>query len=367
MNTQTRVRRHAVLTALCTALAVSLSADDWSSRHYELTNLVSDVPGLAPVTDADLGNPWGLISSATSPWWVADNGTGRSTLYNGAGTKQGLVVTVPNLAGVSDPSAPTGVVFNGVATDFLVAAGKPARFIFCTEAGTIAGWNSGATAVQMVDDSGWASYKGLAIASNNGAQLLYAADFATGTVDVFDNAYQHVDLGAWAFKDPDVPDDYAPFNVQAVGSEIYVMFAQKEEGSDEEEAGAGLGRVDVFSTAGVLLRRMQWGPWLNAPWGVAQAPANFGKFSNMLLVGQFGSGQIAVYEPASGEFRGLLRGVHGKPFEIEGLWALRFGNGANAGPATTLYFTAGIDEEAHGLFGTITSVNGKGHADHDSE
>jgi uncharacterized protein (TIGR03118 family) len=361
MNTQIRVLPHAVLVSLCIGLAVNLPADESASRHYLKTELVSDVSGRTAVTDANLVNPWGLVSSATSPWWVADNGTGRSTLYNGTGTAQALVVTVPNVAGSTDASAPTGIVFNGVATDFLVAAGQPARFLFATEGGTIVGWNSGPNAVQVVDNSAAAVYKGLTLTANNGANLLYAANFKAGTVDVFDNAFHPVTLAAGAFQDPEVPADYAPFNVQVVGDVIYVAFAQREAGSIDEVHGAGKGRVDVFTPAGVLLRHLRWGPWFNAPWGVVQAPAGFGRFSNAILVGQFGSGKIVAFDPDNGEFRGILREAHGRPVIIDGLWALRFGNGASAGPATTLFFTAGIEDEAHGLFGTITSVAGNGH------
>lgn len=359
MNRQLRVLRHALLTASFIALAGHLAAAEPSSHHYLKTELVSDVPGRAAVTDPNLVNPWGLVSSPTSPWWVADNGIGLSTLYNGAGATRSLVVTVPNIVGAKDPSAPTGIVFNGVATDFLIAAGQPARFLFATENGTIAGWNTGPMAVQLVDNSATAVYKGLTLAANNGANCLYAANFKAGTVDVLDHAFSPVPLAADAFQDPELPANYAPFNVQAVGDAICVTFAEKQAGSIDEVHGAGKGYVDLFTPAGVLLRRLDWGPWFNAPWGVAQAPAGFGRFSHMILVGQFGSGKIAAFDADTGEFRGLLRGARGRPIIIDSLWALRFGNDANAGPATTLFFTAGIEDEAHGLFGTITVVNGK--------
>lgn len=345
------------LALLGLGLTTGLTADDRVPAHYVQTNLVSDVAGTAAATDAHLVNPWGLSRSATSPWWVSDNGTGLSTLYNGAGAVQSLVVTVPNVAGVKDPAAPTGTVFNGVATDFLVAANQPAHFLFATEGGTIAGWNSGANAVIMVNNSGKAVYKGLALAANNGANFLYAANFQAGTIDVFDHAFKPVALAADAFKDPKLPDGYAPFNVQSIGGAIYVAFAKTEAGSVDEVHGPGKGFVDVFSPAGVLQKRLRWGAWFNAPWGIALAPANFGRFSNLILVGQFGSGKIAAFDPKTGEFRGMVRGEHGRPLIIEGLWALSFGNGAGAGPVNTLFFTAGIDDEAHGLFGTITPVN----------
>jgi uncharacterized protein (TIGR03118 family) len=325
--------------------------------HYEQTDLVSDVAGLARVTDARLVNPWGLARSGTSPWWVADNGTGLATVYNGSGAIQSLVVTVPNVSGVTAPSAPTGIVFNGSTADFLITTGQPARFLFATEAGTIAGWNSGATAVQLVNNAATAVYKGLTIAQANGASFLYAANFKARTVDVFDGTFKPVNLGATAFHDPTVPANYAPFNVEHIGGSVYVMFAQTEEGSIEEVQGPGKGYVAVFSPQGVLQKRLRWGAWFNAPWGVALAPADFGEFSHAILVGQFGSGKIAAFDPVSGEFLGLMRGEHGRTLSIEGLWALGFGNGGNAGPVNTLFFTAGIDDEAHGLFGTITPRN----------
>jgi uncharacterized protein (TIGR03118 family) len=347
--------------------AVSSGAASERPGHYQQTNLVSDVPGLAAVTDPHLVNPWGLSVSARGPWWVADNGTGLSTLYNGAGAVQSLVVTLPNVPGSTDPSAPTGTVFNGVATDFLVAPGKPARFLFATEEGTLVGWNSGTTGVLVVNHAGTAVYKGLALAQRHGAQALYAANFQTGNVDVFDAAFQPVTLAADAFHDPHVPSNYAPFNVQAIGWSLYVTYAQKESGSIDEVHGPGKGFVSVFSADGVLQHRLQWGAWMNAPWGVALAPADFGRASQQILVGQFGSGRIAAFDASNGEFRGYLRGNTGRPIMIDGVWALAFGNGASAGPANTLYFTAGIDDEAHGLFGTLTPIAEKTEDDNETD
>ncbi|MFT3869470.1 MAG: TIGR03118 family protein [Nibricoccus sp.] len=367
----------ALLALVSPAFIAQASAHDHPSGHYVQTNLVSDVAGLAAATDPHLVNPWGLSASATSPWWVADNGTGLSTLYNGAGAVQALVVTIPNLAGVADPSAPTGTVFNGTATDFLVAPGRPSRFLFSTEAGTIVGWSSGTTGVQMVNNAGSAVYKGLALAQIGGVNHLYAANFQTGKVDVFDRTFAPVTLSPWAFRDPHLPRGYAPFNVQAIGGSIYVAYAKTEAGSIEEVPGPGKGFVNIYSPEGVLQKRLQHGAWFNAPWGLAMAPADFGPFSNMILVGQFGSGKIAAFDPATGKFRGFLRGENHRPVKIEGLWAIAFGNGANAGPTNTLYFAAGIDDEAHGLFGSLTAVadpadddddHGHGHdRDHDDD
>lgn len=341
-----------------------------NAQHYQQTNLVSDVPGLAQFPDPDLVNPWGLAASSASPWWVADNGTGLSTLYKGDGTKQGLVVTVATPPGDTDPATPTGIVFNG-SSDFTLTddTTSAARFIFVTEDGTISGWRSGTQSILKVNNSGLAIYKGVTIAQGGGANLLYVANFFTGSVDVFDTNYAPVTLAAGAFTDPTLPEGFAPFNVQNINGNVYVAFAKQDEEKEDEVAGRKLGYVDVFDGNGNLLQRIEHGPWMNAPWGLAMAPADFGKSSNMLLVGMFGSGQIATFDPVTGDFEGLLRDRHGKPIQIDGLWALQFGNGGSAGPTNTLFFTAGIDDEAHGLFGTVTPIpkNGAGDDDDDDD
>jgi uncharacterized protein (TIGR03118 family) len=197
----------------------------------------------------------------------------------------------------------------------------------------------------------------MAIGQINGANVLYAANFFAGTIDVFDADFAPLVLPARAFWDKHLPRNYAPFNVQAIGGLIYVAYAKQDEEKIDEIAGVGRGFVNAYSPDGVLQRRLQWGGWMNAPWGIALAPADFGALSNMLLVGQFGSGKIAAFDPASGKFRGLMRGERGRPVRIEGLWALAFGGGvANNGATNALYFTAGIDDEAHGLFGTLTAI-----------
>jgi uncharacterized protein (TIGR03118 family) len=391
MNISFRASMHDLIAATCRKLvkkqngagkALSFAATPFCSffllmicfaaggyaQHYRQTNLVSDVPGLAQFTDPDLVNPWGLIASGTSPWWVSDNGTGLSTLYNGSGVKQSLVVTVAVPAGDTDPATPTGIVFNG-SSDFKLttASNSAARFIFDTEDGTISGWNPAVDpthSIIKVNNSGSAIYKGLTIAQAGGANLLYAANFFAGTVDVFDTNYAPVSLGASAFVDPNVPAGFAPFNVQNIDGKVYVAFAKQDDEREDEVAGRKLGYVDVFDGSGNLLQRFENGPWMNAPWGLALAPSSgFGKSSGKLLVGMFGSGQIATFDPATGEFNGLLRDRHGKPIQIDGLWALRFGNGGNAGPTTTMFFTAGIDDEEHGLFGTITPIPKRGNGD----
>jgi uncharacterized protein (TIGR03118 family) len=345
-----------ILAALLLGTSSQLAADD-VLRHYQQTNLVSDITGFATTPDSRLQNPWGLAHSATSAWWISDNGTGLSTLYNGAGAIQTLFVNIPNVPGATGPSAPTGIVANNSTTDFLVAPGAPAHFLFATEDGIIAGWNKGNQAVSVGPPSnfGPASYKGLTIAQNNGANLLYAANFLAGHVDVFNGKFTPVDLGASAFQDPDLPTDYAPFNVQSIGNVIYVTFAERMPNSINEIDGQGIGAVDVFSPAGVLQMHLKRGHWFNAPWGVALAPANFGVASGRILIGQFGSGRIATFD-SDGEFRGFLRGPEHDPLTIDKLWALGFGNGANAGPTTTLFFTSGFAEEMHGIFGSIAPI-----------
>jgi uncharacterized protein (TIGR03118 family) len=330
------------------------------AQHFQQTNLVSDVPGMAPTTDPNLVNPWGLARSATSPWWVADNHTGVSTLYTGAGAIVPLVVTIPVPPGGTPPSSPTGAVFNGVSSDFLGD-----RFIFVTEEGVVAGWSSGTSAVLRVNHTGAAVYKGLALAQRNGADFLYAANFFGGKVEVFDTNYMPVTLAAGAFSDPLLPSGFAPFNVQTIGDTLWVAFAEQDETKHDEVHGPGLGYVDAFTASGKLVMRLQSGSWMNAPWGVALPPANFFNASgsslvigvtNTLLVGQFGSGQIDMFDLKSGNFFGFLNGPDGQPLTIEGLWALSFGNGGSAGPTNALFFTAGIGDEQHGLFGKITPI-----------
>lgn len=349
----------ATLLAASLALATSASAQN----NYLQTDLASDVPGLAPVTDASLVNPWGLSRSGTSAWWTANNGTGTSSLYNGnTGAKQALLVTVPNGDGSAEASTPTGTVFSG-STDFQVGPNQPARFLFATEEGTIAGWNPGANptvAITKVNRAGLAVYKGLTLGQIAGVNYLYAANFYSGKVEVFDTGFNLVDLGKNAFRDNRIPCHFAPFNVQAIGDKIFVAYAKQDNEKIDEVAGPAKGYVTVFTTSGEVVMRLQHGSWMNAPWGLVQAPANFGVHSGQILVGQFGSGKIAAFDATTGKFFGYVRGSEGKhcasPLRIEGLWALSFGNGAAAGPLNTLYFTAGIEDEAHGLFGSITVI-----------
>ena len=256
------LKRNIVGCALGAALMLCISMHAFA-QHYQQINLVSDVPGMAPVTDANLVNPWGLASSSSSPWWVADNGTGVSTLYNGAGQKINLTVTIPPPAGGTPPSAPTGIVFNGNSSDF-----GGARFIFATEDGTISAWIPSVdqfNAILKVDHSSTAIYKGLTLASFGGANYLYAANFHGGVVEVFDKNFNPFSFSPTAFTDSGIPAGYAPFNVQAIGSAIVVTFAKQDKDKEDEVAGNGFGFVDVFTPNGVLVMRLQQGSWMNAP------------------------------------------------------------------------------------------------------
>ena len=322
---------------------------------YVQNNLVSDLPGVAATTDSALVNPWGLSSSATSPWWVSDNGTGLSTLYNGNGVKQGLVVTIPAPPGDTSPAAPTGQLFNSTAADFKVGATK-SNFIFATEDGTIAAWASGTSAALEVDNSGsGAVYKGIALGNNGTGNLLYAANFNSGKIDVFNASFGATTVPG-GFVDPTLPAGYAPFNIENIGGSLYVTYALQDADKHDDVAGAGHGFIDVFDTNGNLQRRLVSGGSLDSPWGMALAPSNFGSFSGDLLVGNFGDGTIDAYT-LTGSLVGELSGTSGNPLVIQGLWGLAFGNGANAGATNALYFTAGIPGpdsiEDHGLFGDI--------------
>ena len=324
-----------------------------AKQDYKQTNLVSNVSGLAKFTDPNLVNPWGLARSSTSPWWISDNGMGISTLYNGSGNPfpigSPLVVAIP-----PGGSSPTGVVFNS-GTDFNVNPGNPAKFIFVSEDGRVTGWNSGKNAVIKINNSaGGAVYKGAAIANNKGKDYLFVANFHSGTIEVYDTSFKKVSLGN-KFKDGKLPKGFAPFNIVNINGDLFVTFAKQNTQKHDDVAGPGLGYVDKFSPDGKLLMRLNHGSWMNSPWGVALAPSNFGKLSNKLLVGNFGSGNIGIFDPKNGNFDGFFKNDKGM-ITIDGLWALVFGNGAEAGPSNVLFFTAGINGEADGLFGTI-SIN----------
>jgi uncharacterized protein (TIGR03118 family) len=303
-------------------------------------------------TDPNLVNGWGITASSTSPWWVSNNGTSTSTLYDGTGAPRPLVVTIPG--------HPTGTVFNG-SSDFQVKVDdvtglRPSRFLFATDDGHIAGWNGVGTAAIDAAATPDAVYLGLAIANSGGNNYLYAANFAGARVDVFNGTFGTASLSGH-FVDPGLPDGYAPFGIQTIGGRIYVAYAKQNEDGDEEVAGEGFGYVDVFDTQGNFIERVASAGELNAPWGLALAPSTFGKFGGDLLVGNFGDGRIHAFTPTDSgwEEHGVLKGTDHRPISIDGLWGIGFGNGAASGPTSTLYFAAGPEDETEGLFGSITA------------
>jgi len=318
---------------------------------FTVVPLVSDQPGVAPNTDPNLVNAWGLTSSPTSPWWVSDNGTDKSTLYRGS---DGMPFPLGAPLVVNVHNAPTGTVFNPTA-GFLLPTGGKALFLFDTEEGKVLGWNGaqGTNAIVVANLDDGAIYKGLAIANTAAGPRLYAADFHNARVDVFDGNFTYVPGG---FVDPSLPSGYAPFGIQTIGDRVFVTYAKQDADAEDEIAGQGKGFVDAYDTAGNLLSRVAQHGQLNAPWGLAIAPSSFGRFAGDLLVGNFGDGQINAYEEMGNRHfvhRGELRDESNKSLSIDGLWALEVGQGGNNGPAGTLFFTAGPDDETHGLFGQI--------------
>ena len=350
---ETARKRIGLVAALATVAVALLTAGGVpaaSENVYTVTNLQTTA------TDPSLVNGWGLAALPTSPWWVADNGTDVSTLYRADGVKQALTVAVPN--------APTGLVANDAGTGFVVTkqtstgpVSGSSRFIFSTEEGTILGWSptvDGTNAIVAVPNTTGAIYKGLAIASNR----LYATDFHNARVDVFDSSFQPI-TSPDAFTDPSLPAGYAPFGIQNVNGMIVVAYAKQDADAEDEVAHQGFGFVDAYDTSGNLIGRIAQHGQLNAPWGIAMAPASgFGAFSGDLLIGNFGDGEISAYEPQSDgswELVGQLRTSDHQVLSIDGLWALEFGRGAtNNGSTTTLFFTAGPNDETAGLFGKIT-------------
>ncbi len=316
-------------------------------------------PTSAPAANVDrnLVNAWGIAFNPTGFVWVANQGSSTSTLYDGNGVPQTLVVAIP--PGSAGAARPTGIVFNG-STDFKVTQNGvtgASPFIFVGEAGTVSGWSPAVNrtnAVTVVDTGGTAVYKGLAIASASGANRIYATDFRNSRIDVYDATWQKVDAARQRFVDPNLPAGYAPFGIQAAGNRIYVTYVQRNAAGTEEVKGAGLGLIDAYDTSGALIGRVASGGALNAPWGMAIAPANFGDFSNSLLVANFGDGKINAYNPGTGAFMGTVNRAANTPIVIEGLWGIAFGNGVQAQPTNVLFYTAGPGDETHGQYGRIT-------------
>jgi uncharacterized protein (TIGR03118 family) len=347
-------------------------------RHHQAvqttfiqTNLISD--GLVPAmrTDHNLINPWGVAFSATSPFWISDNGTGLAsidTVSGGVATLNAIQpVTIAPASAGRGPSSPTGQVFNPFQASgaFKLSDGSAATFLFATEDGTISGWNPAAgthsiiTVNESVDPSAGdeasrtgAVYKGLAIAQTGNGPMLYAANFRHGTVDVFDQNFNHVK----SFTDPHLPAGYAPFNVQVLNDKLYVTFALQDATKHDDVSDARHGFVDEFNLQGQLEQRIASRGPLDSPWGLAIAPKSFGSFAGDLLVGNFGDGTIDAFDVHGDDhkFLGRLLGSDGKPISIGDLWALTPGNGGSAGNPDAIYFTAGVQNEAHGLFGSLT-------------
>jgi uncharacterized protein (TIGR03118 family) len=332
------------------------------------TNLVSDIPGLAAHTDPNLKNPWGTAVGPGTPIWVSDNHAGVTTLYDGAGNPQPRVVAIPAppSAGPGAVGAPTGQAFNTFdpnSTDFVVSkngVSGPAFFLFATEDGTIAGWNPTVDATHAViavdrstatDGAGdvGANYKGLTLVSTPQGKFIYATSFRFGRVDVFDSHFNLVN----SFTDPTVPAGFAPFGIHNINGNLYVTFAKQKPGKADDDAGPGNGFVDVFAPNGDLLQRLVSRGKLNSPWAVTLAPSTFGAFGGDILVGNFGNGRIHAYDQTTGAFEGTLSRPKGGPVVIDGLWGLRFSPTTPGAGPNKLFFTAGINHEADGLFGTL--------------
>jgi uncharacterized protein (TIGR03118 family) len=374
MNRHAKTIQHAAI-----ACVLSCAVPVAVAQNYMQTNLVSDIAqpananGTAVTVDPHLKNGWGLARGAATPWWVNNAGTGTSTLYTGAGATVPLVVTIPNAKGAAGASAPTGMVFNGT-TDFAIAPSNPALFIFSTANGTIAGWGPPATAVTAgastaiteVDETKLgADFTGLTWVEVDGAHFLLAANFSQGRIEVFNTNFKRTAL-ADDFRSEHVPYGFAPYNVQAVGAFVVVTYAKQNatRTAANDSCGEQCGFVEIFTSRGEFLRSLEPGPWFRAPWGVALAPQDFGFFSHDLLIGNRFGGTIAAFDPVSGHFLGNLLDASDAPIAIDGLWALEIDNrgsneaGTTANPSTgpALFFAAGIDGYAHGLFGTLTPV-----------
>jgi len=317
---------------------------------YQVTSLVSDQATAGAVTtDTHLVNPWGLAYGPTTDFWTANQGTSTTTVYDGLGhtPTTPITVSVPPMAGHA-MVGPTGVAFNGSASF------QADEFIIASLDGCLCGWSVGTTMTRRVDNSASAVYTGLASGTSGAATYLFAANLGAGTIDVFDATYAPISLGAGALVDPTLPAGYAPFNVQVLGGKLYVTYAKHDPALPRETPGAGFGYVSIFNLDGTFVRRVASGGTLNAPWGLAIAPAGFGPYSGALLVGNFGDGHITAFDATTGAQLGQLSGANNIPLSIGGLWALSFGNDASAGRSNQLYVTAGPQAETHGLFAVIS-------------
>jgi uncharacterized protein (TIGR03118 family) len=360
MSLTTYSKQTGALVALTLILAM-LGTSSAFAQHYTRTDLTTDSASVsnAPNIDPNLVNAWGIARGSGSPWWISDNGTGLTTLYDANGLPQSLVVSIPNPTGGT--SAPTGAVFNAFNGAFELAAGQRSIFLFATEDGTISGWNPGvslmSTVIKIDHSKAGAVYKGLAIGMTAGGPRIYVTNFAAGTVEVYDSKFRRINKNV-GFRDEKLPANYAPFGIQNVGGNIVVTFAHRKPGSLDEDHGPGLGYVDVFSLAGQLLLRLQHNSTMNAPWGIAQAPGDFGAFSHRLIISNFGDGFLHAYNAVSCKHEGQLLDANGAPIWIDGLWAISFGgNSANNGMLNDLYFTAGPNDEGDGVLGKLSPLS----------
>jgi uncharacterized protein (TIGR03118 family) len=355
------------ITGAALAPLVLATASHAANVTVRVQNLVSNGTIPARTTDQTLLNPWGIAISPTAPIWIANNGTGLSTLFTPQGVRQTATVDLPMTAG-GTTSTPTGVVFNTATdlTSFTVSDNGttgPATLIFATQEGTIAAWSAvvsppsdSSTATTVIDETvSGANFTGLTMLTSGTNSTLYAADFAHGQIDAFDENFAPIALTADAFHDPRIPANFAPFNITAVGNRLYVAFAQRNAAGDEVK-GSGRGFVDVFNRNGRLVTRLVRRGKLNAPWAMVVAPSNYGAFSNALLVGNFGNGRINAFNRNTGRYLGTFRERNGDVLRIDGLWGLAFGEGGASGSTRTLYFAAGPNDEEDGVFGRITPV-----------
>jgi len=339
------------------------------------TALVASNTGLvATVTtiDANLSNPWGLVTAPGLPFWVADNNSNLATLYSGTGAIQTGEVTGSNQTGIALPASaagvpanPTGQVYNGTGGFMIPTASgqETALFIFDGEGGTIAAWakDSGATAVTSYDDglvngTAHAVYKGLALGTVNGATFVYATDLHNNKIDVFDTNFAKPADMQGKFVDPTMPAGFVPFGIAALNGQLYVTYAQQDGAMHDEVTGAGLGYVDIFDFSGNFVTRFSSAGVLNAPWGMALAPAGFGSFEGDLLIGNFGDGTINIFGP-NGASLGTITVNNGQTLTVPGLWSLVFGDGDPDKPVTTLFYTAGFADQTDGVFGSITATS----------
>lgn len=339
----------------CPVLAcVALLTVQASGANFVQTNLVSDIPGLANNTDPNLKNPWGMSFGATSPFWLSDQRTNVSTLYSATGAPQALVVTTPITGG--GPQGPTGQIFNSTASDFALPTGK-ANFVFATLSGTISGWNGGqgTTAFTKYTATDSAVYTGLALGSVGSSNFLYAADFRNGKIDVFNAAFGLTSV-AGSFTDPNLPSGFLPYNVQNLNGKLYIEYAKVDPNTGRASTAANTGIVDVFDTNGGFVQRLVTNTHLDSPWGVTIAPATFAQFGGDVLVGNFGDGMINAFDPVTGAFLGTISNPSGTPIVNSGLWSIGFRAPGGTFDPNGLYFAAGINNEANGLFGVIQAV-----------